>query len=124
MRRSTMTPHETPKLTCSRQCHADVALACFNRAWVTLGITVRLSQILELQKEKKCATVNEDYIRRGLFWVMYMVDRYLSVSLGRPLAIRDEDVTTHLPSDENLLGFNELGETELKILIGVSVHAR
>lgn len=42
------------------------------------------------QHSKRCNTI---------FWILYIIDREYGPLVGAPSSIRDEDITTKLPSD-------------------------
>lgn len=50
--------------------------------------------------------------------------RYLSVSLGRPMAIHDSDITIPLPSEPPESILPRVGKQEGKVILGVVAHAR
>ena len=41
----------------------------------------------------------EEQMRRRVFWICYMMDRYSSITLNRPFAIKDSDIEIGLPAD-------------------------
>lgn len=87
----------------------------FNRAWSLLGTTIRMAQVLGLHRkhDRKQGNVVEMESSKRTFWTCYVVDRTLSVLLGRPCAIHDLDVDQDLPrlvDDDDLhLRLNEDG---------------
>ncbi|CAK7234722.1 hypothetical protein SBRCBS47491_009045 [Sporothrix bragantina] len=77
--------------------------------WHLLGIGARLCIELGLHlKQRRATDANsphgnnivtfEEEMRRRMFWCLYNVDRVVSFTLGRPVAIRDEETSTPLPS--------------------------
>jgi hypothetical protein len=40
-------------------------------------------------------------LRRRLFWSVYMLDRVIAISLGRPVNLSDQDIDVKLPLDVN-----------------------
>ncbi|KAK8041343.1 C6 transcription factor [Apiospora phragmitis] len=82
-----------------------------NKAWYLLGTTWHVAAALELHRHqgRKRGSAPPDYItlqgQRRTFWVAYAIDVYLSVVLGRPRHIHDDDVDQELPaaiSDEDM----------------------
>lgn len=80
--------------------------------WHLVGIAARICLELGLHRESAYPLVqsqehSEDHLRqfkrqevsRRCFWSLMAMDRVTSNILGRPLAIRDEDVDTELPSE-------------------------
>lgn len=88
--------------------------ARMNKAWCSLGSAWHIMAAMELhrrQGRKHCSSAASsiDYIalqgQRRTFWVAYTIDVYLSVVLGRPRHIHDDDVDQSLPDavrDENM----------------------
>ncbi|KAK6855259.1 hypothetical protein PG995_008791 [Apiospora arundinis] len=78
-----------------------------NKAWYLLGSTWHVAAALELHRQqgRKRGTSPPDYItlqgQRRTFWVAYTIDVYLSVVLGRPRHIHDDDVDQELPAAIN-----------------------
>ncbi|CUM65339.1 uncharacterized protein PRCAT00002974001 [Priceomyces carsonii] len=82
-------------------------------SWEISGKLTRLSVSLGLNKEllslsKSKISAQEIEMRRRLFWSVYIMDKVISVSLGRPVGINDEDINIPLPA---VLG-NEPDENE------------
>lgn len=48
----------------------------FNAAWMSLGVAVRLGQMVGIQKASSTFDDVEEYSRRGMFWTLFMIDRY------------------------------------------------
>ncbi|KAH8645413.1 fungal-specific transcription factor domain-containing protein [Xylariales sp. PMI_506] len=68
-------------------------------AWLSIGQAVRLGLDSGLHRSgsKLGLPEKEQKRRQYLWWTMYSLDRTLSASLGRPLAIHDEDLDVELP---------------------------
>lgn len=83
--------------------------------WHLVGIAARLCIELGLHRESSypltCvdAEVSSDAtarsqiqeIRRRCFWTLVSMDRIVSIVLGRPFALHDNDIDTALPSEES-----------------------
>ncbi|KAH8805427.1 fungal-specific transcription factor domain-containing protein, partial [Xylogone sp. PMI_703] len=69
--------------------------------WHTLGTCMRLATAVGLQKGKTELPINtpQHEMEKRTFWSIYALDRLVSVSLGRPLGIADEDITISLPGE-------------------------
>ncbi|XTI93826.1 hypothetical protein V2W45_1251944 [Cenococcum geophilum] len=65
---------------------------------VWLGSAVRIAQDIGLHCETGPWPVVEGEIRRRVWWAIYAWDRLLSLELGRPLSIDDEDCDVGFPS--------------------------
>lgn len=66
-----------------------------------IGLSIRLAQDLRLTinpPQPVSPMVEED--RRRVFWSIYLLDKVISVGIGRPPALLDEDCHISLPSDE------------------------
>ncbi|KAI9849118.1 MAG: hypothetical protein M1837_005348 [Sclerophora amabilis] len=66
-------------------------------AWAWLGSTIRISQGIGLHCETGPWPAIEGEMRRRVWWGVYVWDRLLSLELGRPLFIDDNDCDTGLP---------------------------
>lgn len=72
-----------------------------HRAFVTLGIGIRLAEAVGLLAEPSdqlSPIVQEEH--RRVFWAMYMLDRVAGTGRSLVQSIRDEDVEVQLPMDE------------------------
>ncbi|KAG7662431.1 STB5 [[Candida] subhashii] len=107
-------------------------------AWEIMGKVTRLAIHLGLNKaiselEAKNLTPRQVEFRSRLFWSVYMLDRLTCVSLGRPVAISDDDINTPLPvllDDDHedidinhlLLGLRRIEGQILRRVHSVSTH--
>ncbi|ORY85439.1 fungal-specific transcription factor domain-domain-containing protein [Protomyces lactucae-debilis] len=67
-----------------------------------VGYAMRLCIELSLhrtQSKKKSLTPLDREMRKRIFWSAYSLDRFASISLGRPCSIADENVSCELPLD-------------------------
>ncbi len=89
------------------QCLYLLSSSRANQCWYTFGTTVHLIMALGLHRRKhsRAADVPGAYIeiecQKRVFWSAYIVDRYLSVILGRPRTLNDEDIDQELPDEIN-----------------------
>ncbi|KAL4898684.1 fungal-specific transcription factor domain-containing protein [Aspergillus ambiguus] len=69
-------------------------------AWKMLSHAVRLGQDMGLHRSPRKFHLPSDQqtIRRRVWWCLYVMDRLLSMNLGRPLAIEDADCDVEMPS--------------------------
>ncbi|CAI4212095.1 unnamed protein product [Parascedosporium putredinis] len=93
-------------------------------AWLTLGYAVRLGQMVDIQREQASCDRIEAHYRRCVFWAMFMIDRYISVSLGRPMAINERDSNIILSAELDSDVASQIGQHEKKLLVGVVAHTR
>ncbi|KAK6540013.1 hypothetical protein TWF694_008846 [Orbilia ellipsospora] len=70
---------------------------CKSAAWTWLGSTVRIAQDIGLHRDTGPWPVIEGEMRRRVWWGVYVWDRLLSVEMGRPLMIVDDDCDVGLP---------------------------
>ncbi|KAI1635459.1 fungal-specific transcription factor domain-containing protein [Biscogniauxia mediterranea] len=66
-------------------------------SWAWLGKAVRSGQDLDLHLEVGIRSRVEADMRRRVWWAIYVLDRTLSLDLGRPFMIDDADCDTALP---------------------------
>ncbi|KAH7372086.1 fungal-specific transcription factor domain-containing protein [Cadophora sp. MPI-SDFR-AT-0126] len=101
----------------------QLATSRFNSAWMSLGAAIRLTQITDLHKDTKNLSPRAAYVKRGLFWTIFILDRYMSVVFGRPLTISEDDITQGYPSAFDT-GRHEYGKTESQLVPGVVAHIK
>jgi hypothetical protein len=77
----------------------QISYSFFNRVggntWYLVGAAVRLAIGMGLHSPSASAKqlpMDAQEHRRRIFWSLYMADRVVSLSLGRPFAIRDDDI--------------------------------
>ena len=68
-----------------------------NQAWAMMGIIVRQAQAIGLHRKTNHRSVLQNELGKRTFWAIYTLDRYLSVILGRPCALHDDDIDQELP---------------------------
>ncbi|KAF2461057.1 fungal-specific transcription factor domain-containing protein [Lineolata rhizophorae] len=86
----------------------QVSYSFFNQVgpntWYLVGAGVRLAIGMGLHaaptKEVLELPLEEQEFRKRLFYSLYMMDRVVSISLGRPFGIRDEDIEVDTFSSE------------------------
>ncbi|KAI1393109.1 fungal-specific transcription factor domain-containing protein [Hypoxylon trugodes] len=75
--------------------------------WEIIRLCMRLCIEQELErKSRKPLALLDEQLRRRIFWVCYVTDRYSSTTLNRPFAIADQDVSVGLPveaSDDEII---------------------
>lgn len=86
-----------------------------NSAWTYVGLAIRVAESLGLHRlssiEHSADPFNGDIDlerrRRLLFWTLYSLDRFTGCSLGRPLAVDDDNcndpIFSQAPSDDYLV---------------------
>lgn len=69
--------------------------------WYMIGLAMRTA--IDLGLHRKANEINMDpftaQMRRRLFWVVYYLERVVSMSLGRPFSISDRHIDLDLPLD-------------------------
>ncbi|KAK6356418.1 hypothetical protein TWF718_000778 [Orbilia javanica] len=89
----------------------EYRLMYFPRAWMSAGRSVRLCQMLGLNRldgvgldVKQCIAPPKDWTeleeRRRTFWIAFCTDRYASIGTGWPMQMDEKDIMTHLPSSD------------------------
>ncbi|KAK9446939.1 fungal-specific transcription factor domain-containing protein [Limtongia smithiae] len=78
--------------------------------WHLTGFTIRLCVEAGFHRKLPVRSVMEDQRRKRLFWSLYLLERSVSVVLGRPFCIADRDIDVELPAnvDENIRDEAEL----------------
>lgn len=76
-------------------------------AWMVSGLAMRSAVELGLHRSVQSGnTMFQSEMRKRVFWAAYVLDRSISITLGRPLSIQDRDINVELPlplSDEDLV---------------------
>ncbi|KAL8365604.1 hypothetical protein RB595_004428 [Gaeumannomyces hyphopodioides] len=67
-------------------------------AWTWLGTAVRIAQDLGLHSEVGSWAIVEGEMRRRIWWTVYILDKSISLELGRPSMIDDADCDVSLPA--------------------------
>ena len=76
----------------------------YRRCWTNLGLAIRIAQSIGLHVEiddtKAAASKSpvKTEVGRRIWYSLYVLDRLLSLQLGRPPAIHDDDCPRTLPS--------------------------
>jgi hypothetical protein len=98
----------------------------FNKAWVSLGAAVGLCQIIGMQKahlDPSSAGSLEETNWRSCFWALFMLDRYLSTALGRPMMLNENDITIELPGQLSV-ELKCLRPQEVRLMAGMVAHIK
>ncbi|KAK0467828.1 fungal-specific transcription factor domain-containing protein [Desarmillaria tabescens] len=70
-------------------------------SWTILGTAMRMAQDLGAHRKQRpgmLPSAEEELLKRA-FWVLVCMDRIVSMALGRPCAIQEEDIVADLPID-------------------------
>ncbi|GME82257.1 unnamed protein product [Ambrosiozyma monospora] len=75
-------------------------------AWNIVGLLTRVSISIGLnrhvgKKDQMRLTSVETEMRYRLFWSIYNLDRLISIALGKPVSIQDDDINVPLPEPIN-----------------------
>ncbi|CAD6503809.1 BgTH12-05554 [Blumeria graminis f. sp. triticale] len=82
-------------------------------AWVWLASAVSISQDIGLNSEASSCSEIEAEMRRRVWWAIYVWDRHISLELGLPLLIKDDDCDISLPAIINECYTGEAGPTPM-----------
>ncbi|KAL5348047.1 hypothetical protein ACLOAV_006527 [Pseudogymnoascus australis] len=83
-----------------------ISMLRYNAASRLQGLAVRMAFHLGLHRcpmQFSAFPREEARLRQRIFWSIYCIDRYISIRLGVPLAIRDTDINTCFPTLEKHL---------------------
>ncbi|KAK7214668.1 hypothetical protein V2G26_002671 [Clonostachys chloroleuca] len=106
------------------KCQLEITSSQFNSAWMTLGLSIRLGQMIDIQREPTACTPQEAHFRKSILYAMFMVDRYLAITLGRPISIQEHDLTVAISMEIDPAIRSRLGNLEEKLWVGVVAHFR
>lgn len=88
------------------QCFYLLSRSRINHAWSLFGTTAHLALAIGLHRRRRPDAPGtgagashgvEAECRRRVFWCAYTLDKYLAAALGRPRALREEDIDQELP---------------------------
>ncbi|KZT53824.1 hypothetical protein CALCODRAFT_37146 [Calocera cornea HHB12733] len=67
----------------------------------SFGEAAHIAVTLHMHEESSYAACDpiETEVRRRVFWLLFDADKSMSVLLGRPICLRDEDCTLHFPKE-------------------------
>ncbi|KAL1715407.1 fungal-specific transcription factor domain-containing protein [Schizophyllum commune] len=65
------------------------------------GESAHIAVTLRLHEESSYEGLDpiESEVRRRIFWLLFGADKSMSILLGRPICLRDEDCTVHFPKE-------------------------
>ncbi|KAL8698434.1 MAG: hypothetical protein Q9224_001853 [Gallowayella concinna] len=66
--------------------------------WTWLGTAVRMAQDIGLHMSNVKGSFIDQVVDRPVWWILYVCDRMLSLELGRPAMINDDEYEISLPS--------------------------
>lgn len=94
-----------------------------SQGWLFSGMAFRMGQDLGfhqdpmrwISQDRSIVTPEDIEIRRRIYWGSYVADKFISLYLGRPVYLREDDATVHpseplpdFPSDHTWFGFSEI----------------
>ncbi|CZR64563.1 uncharacterized protein PAC_14461 [Phialocephala subalpina] len=82
------------------QCMYLLSRSRINQCYSIFGTIVNFVYTLGLHRERRHSSTSdllEIEMQKRVFWSAYIMDKYLSSSLGRPQLLRDEDIDQQLP---------------------------
>ncbi|OUM51223.1 hypothetical protein BVG19_g312 [[Candida] boidinii] len=72
------------------------------KSWFIIGTLTRLSISIGLNRNLRINSINlskfELEMKYRLFWSVYNIDRLISITVGKPFSINDDDINIPLPS--------------------------
>ncbi|KAJ6503261.1 fungal-specific transcription factor domain-containing protein [Mycena vitilis] len=90
--------------------YREFGIGSMEQGWIYIGMAIRMAIDLGLNcnltdwksgsGQHRLFGPQETQTRRQIWWACLVADRYGSMYMGRPVAIRDEDFDTPLPDDE------------------------
>ncbi|KAJ7897143.1 fungal-specific transcription factor domain-containing protein [Mycena olivaceomarginata] len=90
--------------------YREFGIGSMEQGWIYIGMAIRMAVDLGLNcnlsdwksrhNDRTLFSPEETQTRRQIWWGCCLADRYGSMYMGRPIAIRDEDFDTPLPDDE------------------------
>ncbi|KAJ3510033.1 hypothetical protein NLJ89_g4902 [Agrocybe chaxingu] len=83
-------------------CLSIIFLQCSSApqpVWAMIGIAFRLAQEVGAHRRKTRPNTVEGELWKRAFWTLLSLDRTISVALGRPCAIQEEDYDLDIPID-------------------------
>ena len=103
-----------------------------NRAWFNFGPTVQLLMALGIhRKQTRTGVISSSQISfecsKRVLWCSFTLDQYLSLILGRPRLLREEDIDQDYPSlinDENLEETMRFSPTRNCVMDAPVCHAK
>ena len=87
-------------------------------AWMVSGLAMRSAIELGLHRDVTSDKLFQTEMRKRVFWAAYVLDRNISITLGRPLSIQEKHINLALPlnlSDNDLISEDvSLGSGQLR----------
>ncbi|KAJ7459181.1 fungal-specific transcription factor domain-containing protein [Mycena galericulata] len=90
--------------------YREFGIGSMEQGWIYIGMAIRMAIDLGLNcnlgewrsgnGDHTLFSPEETQTRRQIWWACCVADRYGSMYMGRPIAIRDDDFDTPLPEDE------------------------
>ncbi|KAJ7109940.1 fungal-specific transcription factor domain-containing protein [Mycena epipterygia] len=90
--------------------YREFGIGSMEQGWIYIGMGIRMAIDLGLNcnlgdwkssnSDHTLFSPEETQTRRQIWWACCVADRYGSMYMGRPIAIRDDDFDTPLPEDE------------------------
>ncbi|KAK3322503.1 fungal-specific transcription factor domain-containing protein [Apodospora peruviana] len=105
-----------------------LAVSKRNTAYAYLGMAIRSAYSLGLHREETMNdfifTTEQMKIRRNLWKTLFILDRFLAASLGRPTAISEDDCTCKIiPDKDESIPCLADGETDIDVIHTMSLDA-
>ncbi|KAG9016462.1 hypothetical protein FRB93_010711 [Tulasnella sp. JGI-2019a] len=83
--------------------------AASSGAWIINGIGLRFAEDIGAHREAVYTSTHafDNQIWKRTFWCLVQKDREISISLGRPICVNDEDIDVQLPLEVDDNGWDE-----------------
>ncbi|KAK1449553.1 hypothetical protein CPAR01_00633 [Colletotrichum paranaense] len=67
--------------------------------WYTVGLTLRIAVGIDLHRQESIAMQGllQAEMAKRIFWSVYVMDRSISIAMGRPLGLKDCDISIEQP---------------------------
>ncbi|OAX40867.1 hypothetical protein K503DRAFT_567355 [Rhizopogon vinicolor AM-OR11-026] len=85
--------------------HREFGIGSMEQGWLYIGMAIRMAQDLGLNRAadnwqlhgNKLFSVEENQVRKHIWWACCIADKYSSIYMGRPVSICEGDFDTLLP---------------------------
>lgn len=85
--------------------HREFGIGSMEQGWLYIGMAIRMAQDLGLNRAadnwqlhgRKMFSLEENQVRKHIWWGCCIADKYTSVYMGRPVSIGEGDFDTLLP---------------------------
>ncbi|KAG0702716.1 fungal-specific transcription factor domain-containing protein [Suillus ampliporus] len=105
--------------------HREFGIGSMEQGWLYIGMAIRMAQDLGLNRAadnwqfqgRKMFSLEENQVRKHIWWGCCIADKYSSIYMGRPVSISEGDFDTLLPDPAE---YDEDSSTDLAPLQHIS----